>query len=470
MKGDFTRNTFDPNKHFLRVLMQQGRVQLDADWNEQTAILLHYLQTLAADIIGPYAGPASELGFEIKPGDAQGDFKIGEGRYYVNGLLCENGQETGYLNQTDYPLSKEDDALGVGNYVVYLDVWERHVCYVEDDSIREKALNGADTATRSKVVWQVKVKPITYNYAYCQQGTSLLGEEVSTLSRIGMSARAKQVRKDKQPCLTEPDAQYRGLENQLYRVEIHDGNTVDEAGNAKTPTFKFSRENGSAIFPVSQFVYDAGSNTSTASLEHLGRDEKLGLKVHDWVELIDDRISLKNEINPLLQVLDIDVIDRKIILSGGEGMAIHQCRHPLLRRWDQRAKKNEINAEGVIEIHGNGWIPLEDGIEVKFALEDGGAIRPGDYWLIPARVATGDIEWPSTGHDKNTRIPQILPPQGIEHHYAPLAIIAATDGTVTVTSDCRCSFEPLSGACNYNYFGRIGIGTDLIRPRARDDR
>ena len=41
MKGDFTRNTFDPDKHFLRVLMQQGRVQLDSDWNEQAAILLH---------------------------------------------------------------------------------------------------------------------------------------------------------------------------------------------------------------------------------------------------------------------------------------------------------------------------------------------------------------------------------------------------------------------------------------------
>jgi hypothetical protein len=33
MKGDFTRNTFVPSKSFSRVLMQQGRVQLDADWN-----------------------------------------------------------------------------------------------------------------------------------------------------------------------------------------------------------------------------------------------------------------------------------------------------------------------------------------------------------------------------------------------------------------------------------------------------
>jgi hypothetical protein len=45
MKGDFSRDSFDPVKHFSRVLQQQGRVQLDADWNEQAAILLHYLRT-----------------------------------------------------------------------------------------------------------------------------------------------------------------------------------------------------------------------------------------------------------------------------------------------------------------------------------------------------------------------------------------------------------------------------------------
>ncbi len=62
MKGDFSRDTFDKAKHFSRVLMQQGRVQLDADFNEQTAILLHYLRTLAADLIGPFAGSGGRIG------------------------------------------------------------------------------------------------------------------------------------------------------------------------------------------------------------------------------------------------------------------------------------------------------------------------------------------------------------------------------------------------------------------------
>ena len=97
MKADLTRNTYDPFQHFARVLMQQGRVQLDADWNEQASILLHYLQTLAADLIGPQGGPSANFGFAITPFGAPpvaNDFRIGLGRYYVDGILCEADSET----------------------------------------------------------------------------------------------------------------------------------------------------------------------------------------------------------------------------------------------------------------------------------------------------------------------------------------------------------------------------------------
>jgi len=84
MKGDFTRVTFDPARHFSRVLMQQGRVQLDADFNEQAAILLHYVRTLAADLIGPYGGPEGDNhGFGISFDD-DGNLIIGKGRYYLD--------------------------------------------------------------------------------------------------------------------------------------------------------------------------------------------------------------------------------------------------------------------------------------------------------------------------------------------------------------------------------------------------
>jgi hypothetical protein len=38
MKGDFSRIRYAPEKHYTRVLKQQGRVDLDSDWNEQSLI------------------------------------------------------------------------------------------------------------------------------------------------------------------------------------------------------------------------------------------------------------------------------------------------------------------------------------------------------------------------------------------------------------------------------------------------
>lgn len=56
MKGDFARFTFDPARHCNRVWQQQGRVSLDADWNEQAAIRLHLLRALAMELAGAGRG------------------------------------------------------------------------------------------------------------------------------------------------------------------------------------------------------------------------------------------------------------------------------------------------------------------------------------------------------------------------------------------------------------------------------
>src|SRR5271163_4058507 len=91
MKADLTRNTFDPAKNFSRVLMQQGRVQLDADWNEQSAILLHLLRRLCADIGGQAWSPdGGFLPQKLQTANlVAGDVIVSEGTFYVDGILCE---------------------------------------------------------------------------------------------------------------------------------------------------------------------------------------------------------------------------------------------------------------------------------------------------------------------------------------------------------------------------------------------
>ncbi|NQZ10618.1 MAG: hypothetical protein HRT35_25990 [Algicola sp.] len=63
MSGDFSRVTFDPQKAYTQVLMQQGRVILDADWNEMQAIQNRKNETLVEDLIGSVAFPVKKPAF-----------------------------------------------------------------------------------------------------------------------------------------------------------------------------------------------------------------------------------------------------------------------------------------------------------------------------------------------------------------------------------------------------------------------
>lgn len=515
-RGDFTRDTFHPAKHFSRVLIQQGRVQLDADFNEQTAILLHYLQTLAADLIGPHGGPAVEgtdaakdFRVELEAAlTAEGDFLIGEGHYYVDGILCEldspavsftvsttsakdiilqntgvkelpfenehyveifdvaakfpsairkiaNSGKSGnntvltldeappsyqipkvrhvctYKTQPDYPVPNASTSQNPGEFLVYLDVWERHLTYVEDPNCREVALGGADTATRAKIVWQVKTSTAVSKTWTDGDWRALVSTNFQPDNRGFLKARVQPQTTSTDPCTVSPASAYRGTENQLYRVEINTG------GAAKIATFKWSRENGSVVFPI----LGTGSGSTTITVGNLGRDERLGLTEGDWVEVVDDNSVLQNQPGMLLKVAGIDRSNLTVTLNAAASQTVSpgSAKHPLLRRWEQKSDPNAggvpLASDGAVTIIEDTWIPLEDGIQVQFL--KGGNYRTGDYWLIPARTATGDIQWPTTRSTQSGTPPiqAALPPHGVDHRYAPLALISG--GKV---SDLRHTF------------------------------
>jgi hypothetical protein len=467
MKGDFTRDTFDPIQQFSRVLKQQGRVQVDADWNEQVAIFWHYLRSLATDLAGPHWGPEHDLGFEINPTDGPG-FTVGPGRYYVNGMLCENREELAYVNPSHCVFPGEVVLESGRRYLVYLDVWERHVTHIEAPSIREVALGGPDTTTRAQIVWQVRPLPledednteadlreqlkilqqqwkrarasgdeeavrelsrriveIKAALQALENGNASCGSRLRALlpsTNARLQARARQDGKPEDPCTIPPQSRYRGAENQLYRVEIHRPGTADEA------TFKWSRDNGSVTFPI------LAVSDQMVSLAHLGRDGRFTLTEGDWVEAIDDDYTLEGRVSNLLRVEKVYREEQKVLLSAplskvGQDLS----RHPFLRRWDQQAYKKD---GGTLPVSEGEWLELEDGVQIHF--NEGGDYRSGDYWLIPARVETGDVEWPITDGQ-----PAARSPHGIAHYYAPLAII--TFNEEPEVEDCRCVMPPLCG-------------------------
>lgn len=477
MKGDFTRMTFDPTKHYSRVFEQQGRVQVDSDWNEMNDIHRHFVRTLAADLIGRHGGPGDAflLGAakDKDNKDVLRDFTIAPGRYYVDGVLCENDDFS--LNSAQELPPPVSDKLEEGkSYLGYLDVWDRHVTAYEDEDenkigIREVALRGPDTATRSKVVWEVKcrvvdeatIKNLTVDdtkLAY-ENFRKVLAE--TALGDSQLRARAIKPKGDDEPCLISPESKYRGAENQLYRVEIHRpgiGLPPGDLSNVridatKLATFKWSRENGSVIFPITKI------SGEVVTVRDLGRDSRFGLHQDDWVEVVNDDYVLQNRAEPLLQVKEVDRDSLKITLKTSVASWIKDdsAKHPYVRRWDMQARELPLGALTVVEGAGDedsNWITLEDGVQIQFQVasnfsgsRSGGAAggpsaatyRTGDYWLIPARVATGDVEWPGPpGH------PLPRPPHGVEHVFAPLGIIAiAAGGKVTLTKDLRRPIKQL---------------------------
>jgi hypothetical protein len=458
------------------------------------------------------------------PDQVPSDFLIGKGRYYVDGILCENETDVRFTNQPDYPDAVlPDNSQEPGVYVAYLDAWERFISAVEDPSIRDVALGGPDTTGRVQVVAQVKLLPVEYD------GEATESDEGAHLrywhgfaERMGDTATMSARR------------QMTGfLGNQLYRVEVHSGGwlygwpgpeqthgtqvssdgtqwtvsnlVVDgihlqggelveiygehegeekqtgelmrvtaveqatktlalqpvasptsgapaSAAAAASPsstglrlrpiaTFKWSRENGSVVFPIESISAQDDQTDSVITLKNLGQDVYM-LSEKDWVEIVDDDYVLCGRAEYLCRVKSIDRINLQVTLQRPPppNVGRNPSLHPLLRRWDQRQSETDAAlVGGTIPISYSSpeqWLNLENGIQVSFA--GPGLLHTGDYWLIPSRTDTGDIEWPTVAS-----VPVKMGPLGIKHHYAALALLRFDESGMRVR-DLRRVFAPLS--------------------------
>lgn len=437
MKGDFTRNTFDPRKHYSSVLMQQGRVQLDTDWNEQADIQSHRRRTAVRDLVGLCGGPKGKdsqgqdlAGFKVIA--EQNQLRITKGRYYVDGILCENESDllvkkTG--GQTPTPGIASAFYPPDGLHLVYLDVWERHVTSLEDSKIREIALGGPDTATRAQVVWEVKIaKDVAPSGSSpdCESFAGWLPPGQPSTGR--MKARIKRADTQTGPC-DVPAGEVHRLENQLYRVEVHKG------GNVNTATFKWSRDNGTVVAAWGKASGDGKELTlKDATPQQLqGFDGKL------WIEVTDDIHELQGKRGVLAQLLEVEgnvlTIDPNTVQDPDDPTAtsIDPTKftlNPKVRRWDSEAA---ITLQGPAS--QQGWVELEEDIQVFF--DPQGKYETGDYWLIPSRTLVDSLLWPIDENDKA----EYEQKHGVEHHYCPLALVSVSGGQVQV-KDCRKFFPP----------------------------
>ena len=234
----------------------------------------------------------------------------------------------------------------------------------------------------------------------------------------------------------KPDARYRGQENQLYRVEIHEG------GAAKDATFKWSRENGSVTFPVDEL------DGTWVELASLGSDDKLDLNVGDRVELVDSAV-----LSAAASRCRCCGSRRSTCRAAGcvflaepdPSVGRRPELHPFLRRWDHRPGSRYTGGgrtkQGTGKVRG-GALPDRGG---RLAAAGGrrvrvlraGQVLPAGRLLDRGR-AHGDGQCGVA--DGRGTAASAAGPGGHHVHSAPLAWVLG-EGSV---ADLRLAFAPLA--------------------------
>jgi hypothetical protein len=497
---DKSRFTFNPRKDYSGVVMQQGRVQMDADWNEWLAELTRRIRAGTLDVLGRAAYPATTPhAFQITAASPGGTktMTIGPGRMYVDGLLAENHGDpataqwdpalaemsnapqpppaalTSALDYTKQPYMPAGTTLPAGNgpFLAYLDVWIRPVDYLNDPDLIDKAV-GVDSTGRLQTAWQVRLLDLANSPgATCDSAIPNWPPAPSA----GLLSTGTTPTEPSGPCCLTSGAAYTGLENQLYRLQIHqagvaESSAVPPAAAPAGATFKWSRDNGSVISGVTKIsnaTNSAGNPASQLTVTSLGRDQVLGFAPGQWIEILDDSIEYAHTAGELHRIDTIDVSSKTVTLATSLGASFaagdtDPNRHTRIRRWDQGGKVYQEDGTTVwwdIDAKGRGDIPvppsgttliLESGITVTFDVSAaGGRFLAGDSWTFAARTADGSVETLEKAR-----------PREVHHHYARLSIVtfpgSATDCRKPVPT-CECDDE-----CGCCCTVTVGDGVDSI--------
>ena len=447
MSGDYSRKRFNPEKHYQGVLRQQGRVDLDADWNEYVDLQDRRWRAETIDVVGRSGVPAETPdGFKIAV--SSGELTVGQGRMYVDGYVAENhgtastfdptleeGYGTAALPVKDQPYGGPVTVPAQTRSLVYLDVWRREVTHLQAPDLIEPAVN-VDSTTRHQTAWQVRVLANIPPDITCETPLSDIpgwpAGNRSSSARLTTTTVAVITEPD--PCLVPPTGGYRGLENHLYRVEVHSATTT-------TAKVKWSRENAHVATTLLEIL----AGRTTVRVESLGRDDVLRIKTGDWVELTSDQREFAGLPGEMRKVT-VDDANQTLTFSPALPAAdfpqgvVDAAKHLRVIRWDQsgivrkpdgsQLVNLDLTTDGLIELSTtNPSFVLEHGVQATLSVVAGGTVHSGDYWCFVARTADADIE----------RLNQ-APPLGIHHHHAHLAIIEP-NGEI---HDCRTVFPPLT--------------------------
>jgi Family of unknown function (DUF6519)/IPT/TIG domain len=450
MAGDLARVSYDPSRQWRGLVAQQGRVTVEADWNEAAAIDAERVRQLTLDAVGtlgtpdggyvvtaiPATGspPAGAPPAGSPPTSGPGDLIIGPGTLYVGGERLELDTPVAYSAQPDWLDHSTDPRwsapavpAGTGYELVYLVAAEQEVAAVEDPALADVALGGPDTMGRRRirqrfVRWP---SPSAVGYQAWDAFVASLGGEGLTFDPATMtlgSATGLQVSFTSTgpagPCQPAATGGYLGAENQMIRVMV----TGVSASGAVT--FVWGFDDASFLYRVQAAAYDAGSDTTTVTLASAPPDSYHFPATGQAVELLRDAVQLTAAdyiASPAGFVAPLSAGFAPASMSlalTGEPPADYLSTTPqlYLRVWQATAAAMPGQAA-----------PLGDTGVVVTLTSSTGTFHPGDFWRFAVRPVQPTIAYP----DRYLATPQ--PPEGPRTLACPIAVLTWDDGAVTAT-------------------------------------
>ena len=451
MGSDRARVTYDPKQQYRSVVMQQGRVTLEADWNEAAQITNEEIRKEALDFVGPCGTP--DDGYRVVvlsvPTNPPFDFFIRSGTMYVGGMRVHLYDPVQYSNQPDWRDYGPEDpdwvdlssftaspAIFPTNEFVYLYLREQEISAVEVPDLKDVALGGPDTAQRTRLLQRFVrvssqgkdcVSGLTAAQAKWQTEGLFFDPDTMRLCswsrlQVGFSNQTQ----TPDPCQPLAQGGYLDPDNQLIRVQI---SGVDHAtGN---PKFLWGFDDASFLYRIN---IDS-NNPQNLVFQQVPVDANHQPVTGQAVEVLRTAADLPNGgdvaatsgfVFTLEQNYDPD--SQSITIPTGLSLptdytfpAQSPPNQLFLRVWQQEV----VFTPGQTVALGN------TGLTVTPQTLNNQPFHLGDCWMFAVRPATPQTVYPERYQNEPQR------PDGPRLWACPLGVISWFEEEGTLSSDCR---------------------------------
>jgi hypothetical protein len=446
MAADKARISYFKPRKYREVVNQQGRVLLEADWNEGQRISTEEVRRHALDFVGPCGTP--DDGYKITAPAL--DFQIGPGTMYVGGIRNTLEQATSYGSQPDWidtatpqpwtnDLWRPPNTLGGSPSNAVLVLREQEIVAVEDPALREVALGGPDSAARTRILQRVVAIPA--RTGTCAAAAADFPGFWSGVGRIYEPATAALLPRSRlqvtlvtdppaaSPCSPPSASGYLGADNQLIRIQIVAFNAQNNSGillwgyNNASTLYRSRALDGTTVELATPPVSSEAQPRAGQVVQLLLPAANLGEGAYA-AALTGHFAKLTAPYNPDTRRITLPAAMPAILQLPANAPPLY------VRLWEDQAN---FTLGTAVTLPGTG-------LQVTITGVNAGTLHLGDHWSIAARPSTPNAVYPER------YLTAAQPPDGPRMWACSLAVLTPIAGTAAgpiQVADCRLPFDNL---------------------------